>query len=138
MRFDHYRLCVKIAQRTCQIIDNDIFIFPKLRYLLRSLFIYFFPDTCNSVCCFSHSLSLLGGKRELFFFAEFIKYWRERCLSRNVLFHLAWCSAHSRAFSLPFLNALPHGFSLGSDVLEVFSRGKMAGASDNTRESRVG
>lgn len=141
MRFDHYRLCVKIAQRTCQIIDNDIFIFLKLRYLLRSLcFFFFFSDTCNSVCCFSYSLSLLGGKREVFFFffAEFIKYWRERCLTRKVLFHLAWCSGFSLAFSLLFFNTLLHRFSLGSDVLEVFSRRKMAGASGNTRESRVG
>lgn len=88
---------------------------------------------------------LQGGKKSkkrgfffFFFFAEFIKYWRERCLTRKVLFHLAWCSGFSLAFSLLFFNTLLHRLSLGSDVLEVFSRRKMAGASGNTRESRVG
>lgn len=61
MHFDHYRLCVKIAQRTCQIIDNDIFIFLELSYLLRSLCL---SDTCSSVGCFltlCHSWGLWGG-----------------------------------------------------------------------------
>lgn len=141
MRFDHYRLCVKIAQRTCQIIDNDIFIFLKLRYLLRSLcFFFFFPIPVILYVVFLTLCHSWGEKERFFFFffAEFIKYWRERCLTRKVLFHLAWCSGFSLAFSLLFFNTLLHRFSLGSDVLEVFSRRKMAGASGNTRESRVG
>lgn len=84
MRFDHYRLSVKTAQRTCQIIDNDIFIFLELRYLLRSLCL---SDTCTSVLFFS--LSVTPGGKGSPFFAEFIKYRRERCLARRFLCHLA-------------------------------------------------
>lgn len=39
---------------------------------------------------------------------------------------------------LMFSTPSPSGFSLGSGVLEVLSRGKTAGVSDDTTESKVG
>lgn len=134
MHFDHYRLCVKMAQRTCQIIDNDVFIFLELRYLLRSLCL---PDTCNSGCCFCHPLSLWEDKGVLSL-QSLLNVVVGRCLTWRGPPYLVRGSTLPLAHPLSFFNSGLHRFSVGSIALEVLSGRKMAGTSDGNGNSRVG
>lgn len=124
MGFDYYRLSVKIThQRMCQIIDNVPYFYLSGTKISAKVFM--FSQIPATLYVF---LALTPGGKRSPFFAEFIKFWRERYLTRRVLSHFAQCSAFSSPLPLLSLcNSLLPGFSLRSDDLDAFSKGKLLG-----------